>query len=46
MATVRNILIDQNADCSEQFTAKEDTGTVINLTGKTVSAKLRKSYGS
>ena len=46
MATVRNILIDQNADFSEQFTAKEDTGTVINLTGKTVSAKLRKSYGS
>ena len=46
MASVRNILIDQNADFSEQFTAKEDTGTVINLTGKTVSAKLRKSYGS
>ena len=46
MATVRNILIDQNADYSEQFTAKEDTGTVIDLTGKTGSAKLRKSYGS
>ena len=46
MATVRNILIDQNADFSEQFTAKEDAGTVIDLTGKTVSAKLRKSYGS
>ena len=46
MATVRNILIDQNADFSEQFTAKEDTGTVIDLTGKTVSAKLRKSFGS
>ena len=46
MATVRNILIDQNADFSEQFIAKEDTGTVINLTGKTVSAKLRKSFGS
>ena len=27
MATVRNILIDQNADYSEQFTAIEDTGT-------------------
>ena len=46
MATVRNILIDQNADYSEQFTAKEDTGTVIDLTGKTVKAKLRKSFGS
>mgnify|MGYP001348577125 FL=1 len=46
MATVRNILIDQNADYSEQFTAKEDAGTVIDLTGKTVSAKLRKSFGS
>jgi hypothetical protein len=46
MASVRNILIDQNADFSEQFIAKEDTGTVINLTGRTVSAKLRKSYGS
>ena len=46
MATVRNILIDQNADFSEQFIAKEDAGTVINLTGKTVSAKLRKSFGS
>ena len=46
MATVRNIVIDQNADYSEQFTAKDDTGTVIDLTGKTVSAKLRKSYGS
>jgi len=46
MATVRNIVIDQNADYSEQFTAKDDTGTVIDLTGKTVSAKLRKSYGT
>ena len=46
MATVRNIVIDQNADYSEQFTAKDDTGTLIDLTGKKVSAKLRKSYGS
>ena len=46
MATVQNIVINQNADYSKQFTAKDDTGTVIDLTGKTVSAKLRKSYGS
>ena len=46
MATIRNILIDQNADNSEQFTAKDDTGTVIDLTGKTVSGMVRKSYAS
>ena len=46
MATVRNILIDQNADYLETFTAKEDTGTIIDLTGKTVSGKLRKAYAS
>ena len=46
MATVQNIVINQNADYSKQFTAKDDTGTVIDLTGKTVSAKLRKPYGS
>ena len=46
MATVQNIVINQNADYSKQFTAKDDTGTVINLTGKTVTAKLRKSYGT
>jgi hypothetical protein len=46
MATVRNILIDQNADYLETFTAKDDTGTIIDLTGKTVSGKLRKAYAS
>ena len=46
MATVRNILIDQNADYLETFTAKDDTGTIIDLTGKTISGKLRKAYAS
>ena len=46
MATVRNILIDQNADYLETFTAKDDTGTIIDLTGKIVSGKLRKAYAS
>ena len=46
MATIRNILIDQNADYSEQFTAKDDTGAVIDLTGKTVSGMIRKAYAS
>ena len=46
MATVRNILIDQNADYLETFTAKDDTGTIIDLTGTTISGKLRKAYAS
>ena len=45
MAIAQNIIINNDADYSKQFIAKDDTGTVINLTGYTVTAQLRKTYG-
>ena len=35
MAIAQNIEIDQSSDYLKQFIAKDDTGTVINLTGST-----------
>ena len=46
MAIAQNIEIDQSSDYLKEFTAKDDTGTVINLTGSTVTSQVRKSYGT
>ena len=48
MATAQNIEIDQDSDYSKTFTAKDDTGTVIDLTTapSTLAAQIRKSYAT
>ena len=46
MAIAQNIEIDQSSDYLKEFTAKDDTGTVINLTGSTLTSQVRKSYGT
>lgn len=46
MAIAQNIIIDQNADYNQQFTAKTDAGVVIDLTGSTITAQVRKSFAS
>ena len=46
MAIAQNIIIDQDADYTQQFTAKTDAGVVIDLTGYTVAATIRKSFAS
>ena len=46
MAIAQNIIIDQDANYSQQFTAKTDAGAVIDLTGYGVTAKIRKSFAS
>ena len=46
MAIAQNIEIDQSSDYLKQFTAKDDTGTVIDLTGSTITSQVRKSYGT
>ena len=42
MAIAQNIEIDQSSDYLKQFTAKDDTGTVIDLTGSTITSQVRK----
>ena len=46
MAIAQNIEIDQSSDYLKQFIAKDDTGTVIDLTGSAVTSQVRKSYGT
>ena len=48
MAIAQNIEIDQDSDYSKTFTAKDDTGTVIDLTTapSTLAAQIRKSYAT
>ena len=46
MATIQNITIDQDADYTETVTVKDSTGTVVDLTGQTVTSKLRKTHVS
>ena len=46
MAIAQNIVINNDADYSQQFIAKTDAGTVIDLTTYTITAMLRKTYGS
>ena len=44
MAIAQNIIIDQDADYSQQFTAKTDAGVVIDLTNSTLDGMVRKSF--
>ena len=44
MATIQNITIDQDADFTETLTIKDSTGTVVDLTGQTITSKLRKAH--
>ena len=44
MATIQNITIDQDADYTETLTVKDSAGTVVDLTGQTVTSKLRKTH--
>ena len=44
MATIQNITIDQDADYTETQTVKDSTGTVVDLTGLTITASMRKNH--
>ena len=44
MATIQNITIDQDADYTETLTIKDSAGNVVDLTGQTVTSKLRKTH--
>ena len=44
MATIQNITIDQDADYTETLTVKDSAGDVVDLTGQTVTSKLRKTH--
>ena len=46
MAIAQNIIIDQDSDYSQQFIAKTDAGVVIDLTGSSLDAMVRKSFAS
>ena len=44
MATIQNITVDQDADYTETLTIKDSTGTVVDLTGQTITSKFRKTH--
>ena len=44
MATIQNLTVDQDADFTQTLTVKDSTGTVVDLTGLTVTSKLRKTH--
>ena len=46
MAIAQNIIIDQDSDYSQQFTAKTDAGVVIDLTGSSLDGMIRKSFAA
>ena len=46
MAIAQNIIIEQDADYSQQFIAKTDAGVVIDLTNSTLDGMVRKSFAS
>ena len=48
MAIAQNIEVDQDSDYTKTFIAKDDTGTVIDLTTapSTLTAQIRKSFAS
>ena len=46
MAIAQNIIIDQDADYLQQFTAKPAAGVVVDLTGATITAQVRKTFGA
>ena len=44
MATIQNLTIDQDADFTQTLTVKDSTGTVVDISRKTVTSKLRKTH--
>ena len=44
MATIQNLTIDQDADFTQTLTVKDSTGTVVDLTGLTITSKVRKTH--
>jgi len=44
MATIQNLTIDQDADFTQTLTVKDSTGTVVDLTGLTITASMRKHH--
>ena len=46
MAIAQNIIIEQDADYSQQFIAKTDAGVVIDLTNSSLDGMIRKSFAS
>ena len=46
MAIIANIFIDQGTDFTVQVDCTDTAGDVLNLTGFTATAQIRKTYGS
>ena len=46
MAVIANIFIDQGTDFSVIVDCTDTVGNVLNLTGFTATAQIRKTYGS
>lgn len=46
MAVIANIYIDQGTDFNVQVDCTDTAGDVLNLTGFTPTAQIRKTYGS
>jgi|TARA_B110001452_G_scaffold257153_1_gene251086 hypothetical protein len=46
MSAVANLYIDQGTDFSVQVDCTDTQGDVLNLTGYTATAQIRKTYGS
>ena len=44
MAIIQNLTIDQDADFTQTLTVKDSTGTVVDISGQTVTSKLRKTH--
>jgi len=44
MATIQNLTIDQDADFTQTLTIKDSTGTVVDISGQTVTSKMRKTH--
>ena len=44
MATIQNLTVDQDADFTQTLTIKDSTGTVVDITGQTVTSKIRKTH--
>ena len=44
MATIQNLTIDQDADFTQTLTVKDSTGTVVDISGQTITSKLRKTH--
>ena len=44
MATIQNLTIDQDADFTQTLTIKDSTGTVVDISGQTITSKMRKTH--